>query len=153
MITEFCLKIQSVAKQKSTGLNYGALKQRDVKQQFVELVANTFPHDACSHVDGCIDDVYANIVQSVSDAAIATIPALTHVAKRPWISNHTLGIIQKRHEARVFKNWSGEAHLHKQVKASAKRDRANWLQHLAGSGSWRDLKKLRERCSPQQGLS
>ena len=136
--------MQNVAKQKSTCFNYGALKLRDIKKHFVEFVAITFPHDACSHVDGCIDDVYANIVQSVSDAAIATIPPLTHVAKRPWISTGTLGLIQKRHKPRVSKNRLVEEDLHKQVKVSAKRHRANWLQHLAGSGSRRDLKKLRK---------
>jgi len=70
---------------------------------------------------------------------------------KPWISQATLDLVDRKRLARSQGSYVTEKLLRKQVQKSAKRDRANWLQDLAARGDWASLKMLRKGRKPQQG--
>ena len=71
------------------------------------------------------------------------IPLAPPTPHKPWISEATFALIRKRQEARRANDWSLEKELRRETKQSSRRDRARWLQDLAGSGDWQSLRKLR----------
>ena len=89
---------------------------------------------------------------SVMASAIASlIPVINVRANKPWISSETLELLRLRREARLGGQWDREKQLRAEVKRSAKRDRARWLEDLASSGDWKCLRRLRRGRPVKQG--
>ena len=68
-------------------------------------------------------------------------------AKRPWISSSTLSSLMRRNEARANGNYSEEKLLHREVRASVRRDRARWLDEQVAGGNWKGVRNLMKKPS------
>ena len=73
------------------------------------------------------------------------------MARKPWISNRTLELIDKRNESRINGCQEEEIKIQKEIRNSVKHDRCDYLDTLAGGGTWSDLKKLRQGPSRMKG--
>ena len=62
-----------------------------------------------------------------------------------------MGFIDERQLARREGDWRKENELSDIIKKSAKSDRKKWLEDLAGSGSWKDVRYLRSPNKSFQG--
>ena len=67
---------------------------------------------------------------SMKQAAQHCLPTVRAIAKRPWISDRTLQLIDQRTDACTARNLAAERRLDAQVKHSVKRDRDAWLDDL-----------------------
>ena len=74
-------------------------------------------------------------------------------AKRPWIWPYTLKLIDDRQAARYQANHALEVHLNKAIREAARKDRAHWLDSLAHSGDWGQLRKLRKGVKPSRSTA
>ena len=153
VITELSLK---VAKAETIGsspkrLDYKSLRNEETAAEFVREVRSNFPHELCRDLHSNVSAACGEMVSCLSEAATRTLPTALHHAQYPWISAHTVSLIDERHAARVSRNHELEQSLHKQVKKSARHDRTQWLDELASSGDWNSLKQLRKRKQPSQG--
>ena len=99
---------------------------------------------------GTVDVKWSAFKDSISLAADECIPASAVKRRRPWISESTLQMVLARHDARKAGNWALEKKLRKQTQKSVRKDRALWLQQLAGNGDWESLRKLRSKRATSQ---
>ena len=92
-------------------------------------------------------------MRTVENAVCHLVPLKQHRPNKPWISETTLHLLDRRRAVRENGKWILEKQLRGEVKRSAKADRAKWLEDLAGSGNWDCIKKLRKwRCVRQGRL-
>ena len=76
---------------------------------------------------------YDNLNEHAFGVAKVVVDALPPIVSqlptpnRPWISVYTLSLIGRRNGAREVGNYIEEQVLHKEVRASVRRDRAGWL--------------------------
>lgn len=89
-------------------------------------------------------DEHAGYVSCAMQAASAVASVQGPVAKRPWISQHSPGIIKQREEARRLRQPDAEKALQRQVRAAVKRDRQQWIEEDLAGGSWSAIKALRK---------
>ena len=68
--------------------------------------------------------------------------------KRPWITESTLKLIERRHQARLDADIHAERSLQHLIKKFVRRDRETYLRSLAGSGDWNKLRELRKGKKP-----
>ena len=61
---------------------------------------------------------------------------------RPWILASTLALITRRTTARESGNYVEEKRLHKEIRASVRRDRAGWLNDQLVGGNWTGVRRL-----------
>lgn len=140
VIAKLCLEVVKTKPNKSTRLDFKSLRDTNLAREFANAVEQDFPHSLCQQNSSNVTDVYASIISCMDTVSQVILPS---VAFRPWISAATLELIQERHEARAQASTQRERLLHKKVKASAKRNREQWLNDLASTGSWRDVRLLR----------
>jgi len=74
-------------------------------------------------------------------AAKTSIPTLQVKPMKPWIQHRTLELIQLRNSARLHQQYNLEKQLNKQIRSSAKQDRAQWIEQLLESGDWKCIKQ------------
>jgi len=98
-----------------------------------------------------INSMSASVASAFACAQDEVIPNVTSRPKRPWISSSTLRLIELRHQARLRNDHDTEARLCKEIKKAAKKDRQEWLTSLAGTGSWKDIRKLKGGAAQSQG--
>ena len=98
-----------------------------------------------------VNDIGVSINSCFLAAAAHTLPPEPRIARRPWISQATLDLICDRTNARRTADYSLEKELSKEIRRSAKRDRAQWLTDLAASGSWDSMRYLKKKRKPAQG--
>ena len=122
--------------------DWSVLKDPMVRHKFVEEVnksmiehTNTGPCDLNRRWDTLQDTVRVAVERNI--------PVLPAEAKRPWISQATLDLIQERTRAHIDQNWPLEKDLRKQVHRSARSDRGRWLEDLVKDGDWNSIKRLR----------
>ena len=120
-------------------LDYKSLRNKDIAEGFIQEVRHNFPHNLCRDLHSNVSETCQKMVTCLSEAAAVALPTAVHTAKYPWISMHTVSLIDQRHAARVSKDHVLERYLHKEVKQSAKQDRTKWLDDLASSGDWNSL--------------
>ena len=133
-------------------LNTGAKKKMDrslLKEASVATVFNdTFQRSLETQVRG--DDVNQLCI-SVANAFDAAAECLqvesVRQSRRPWITKATIEMVEARALARRDGNYDEEKRLHKLVRQSARRDRRAWLSDLAGTGAWKNLRRIRKRRS------
>ena len=75
---------------------------------------------------------------------MGTVPVKQQAANKPWISKQTLDLISSRQEARAINDVLTERKVHKQIRASAKADRARWLNNALATGDWTQIRLLRK---------
>ena len=69
---------------------------------------------------------FADLVKDAFDhAALSTLPTVSYIAKKPWISRATLDLIKQRDVHRRSNEYDQEKSLNVQIRHSAKRDRAS----------------------------
>lgn len=116
------------------------LNSNPIRDAFLKEIPRMLP---CS--DHRIDERWSEWRASVSDAAEKCVPAAAPRKTKPWISEATLGLIQRRLDARASADWPLEKQLRKETQKSVRKDRSNWLTDLAGRGDWQSLRKLRQK--------
>ena len=98
-----------------------------------------------------INEMCARTDDAFSESAETVLPKSAPVRRRPWISNDTIDLIEKRRLARNAGNSQGEKDLQHEFKGSARNDKKQRLLELAGTGTWAAAKHLRSGTSRSQG--
>ena len=119
-----------------------ALKDRSISSAFVELFKEALASKSSERDSGNLNCL-SECVAAAFAAAESALPEVHTSKRKPWISQSTLDLIEQRRLARTVNDFVEEAKLHKLVKKSAKSDRKKWLEDLAGSNTWANLRKLR----------
>ena len=83
--------------------------------------------------------------------AEASLPQHSATAKRPWISERTLALIDRRSAARRVRDRGAEEALNKEVMTSVMRDRSTWLELVLADGDWAQIRKLKKGFTSNQG--
>ena len=116
---------------------------------FEEIVTTEIHEDG--HGSGDLNSKCAILNKAFQHAQDMVVPDIPAQARRPWISTSTLNLITARKESRAKADHREEQELQWKIKQSARRDRREWLKSLAGSGAWKDARKLRDGVSHPQG--
>ena len=124
-------------KDTSISNSFRALFQESLQSRAVEK-----PSDL-DQIDTCVAEAFGKAEEALTNQ----LPS----KKKPWISQATLDLINRRHLARTSNDVDEELRLHKLIKKSARMDRRLWLEDLAGSRSWAALRKLRRGHRHLQG--
>ena len=89
-------------------------------------------------------DQQATNVEDAMRVASSVAVRTGRVARRPWISQRTLDLIEQREESRE-QGWAQrENQQHRQVRASAKQDKRDWIEEELVGGPWSAVKALRK---------
>ena len=126
-------------------LDWSSLRNQQYRSGFVREVQSL--HLPTGAETGHWDDA----CQRIQSAAERLLPAMKRRPNKPWISEGTLVLIDRKRDARTEGDWTAEKSLNKLVKQSAKKDRAAWLDKLARSGEWQAMKNIRGGTRRQQG--
>ena len=96
-------------------------------------------------------DMRWSFMKKAMEKSVETcIPAKGTVAKKPWISQRTLQLIEKRTRAHIDQDWRSEKKFRKEVHKSARADKSDWLENLVKVGDWKAVKRLRKGRRIQQ---
>ena len=141
--------LRNTPKQKQ--IDRSILKNDQVARSFKlgferSLAAATVERDTAD-----VDDLCAAVSTAFAHASVVLEVEPSCTRRKPWISQKTLDTIKDRAQARAAGDWAEERRLHKLVRASARRDRRDWLTELAGSASWDRVRKLKQKVSHNQG--
>jgi len=120
--------------------NWEALKIPAVLKSFGQELLHGHEDETAEGLDQKWDAVRTTI----QDAVEKHIPTVKACKRKPWISQDTLELICQRNDARKAVDRENEQILRKMIQKSARKDRAAWLNNLAGKGDWQSLKKLRK---------
>ena len=93
----------------------------------------------------------SQMAEAFRTAASRTLTTQALKPRKPWISRHTLDLLEHRRAARDNFDFALEKQMHSLVKASVKQDRSNWLDKLLAEGNWDEVRKLRKGFKPNQG--
>ena len=132
----------STEAKKKEKLQWETLQDTSVHAAFVDCFAQC-AGDADGPTAEGINDTWHALRNAFNVAADTCIPKAKATRQKPWISDRTLTLIQRRRQARFMEDWDLEKQLRKDTKRSARQDRATWLTELAGKGDWHSLKQLR----------
>ena len=119
--------------------------------------ANRFSTAVCSdiqavqHNDLELDHFNQHLQSAFQKASSNILTSSKARPKHPWISDATLSFIEKRNRERARGDWRQEKQLTRIIKNSVKKDREQWLQSLAGSGRWADIRRIRKPDQAAQG--
>ena len=87
--------------------------------------------------------------------ACQALPTAPEAANNPWITANALDLIRQRRLARAANDYDNEKLLHQQVRASAKKNRTEWLDKMLQDGNWTQVRQLRRprraKCCKLQG--
>jgi hypothetical protein len=128
-----------------------ALKEDSTSRRFASVFQDSL-NDTLVHLDKSdVNAMGVCITEAFQHAEKLVLPLVSVMRHKPWISQHTLDLIESRREARRHGDAAGEQDLQKQVRSSAKLDRRNWLENLASEGTWSAIRKLRRGKPHSQG--
>ena len=123
-----------------------ALKNTDMRAAFRSFVWSELEEGID---EGIINDSCSALCEAMRNTADILLQSSKASATKPWISTHTLRLIDERNkkgphsdEGRVLK---------KAVKDAAKEDRRIWLNKLIENGDWDSLKFLRKPRQADKG--
>ena len=91
-----------------------------------------------------LDDYNSCVNRAFMVAASSSLPAVRATAQRPWIQGRTLELIDARNVARRSADHNREVVLNRAIGRMARRDREIWLNDLAPTRDWGQLRKLRK---------
>ena len=137
--------VTSKAETNSEGLEFppAASDKTTFRTDFAQ---NNCTEDYDESVEATWSSINASFV-----AAAECVPDIVFVLRRPWISEVTVQLISQRSDARAAGDYSVEKRIHKEVRKSAKVDRARWLDEALVSGSWRSVRNLKKPRAAKQG--
>ena len=148
-VLEVAIERVSQRKNRRHSLNWLALQHSDTKRKIVQ----DFVQRLETNVDSSIDDRWGAICDTahkVVQECATSLHLEPRSANKAWISIETLALIDLRNAARYSGDHIDEVRLRKDVKRSAKRDRATWLESLAGIGDWNALRRLKNPTKTSQ---
>ena len=126
-----------------------SLNNNTIATEFVRAFGEHLQNSAPDASD--VDAASANIVEAFHHAEKVALPVVAPSRRKPWISDATLSLIDRRRAARASSFIEEELILQKAVRKSARIDRKNWLLELAGNGGWSNWNKLRRGQKHTQG--
>ena len=132
-------------------IDRGHLKDKQVAESFNTRFERYLGSRQSFRSNEDVNAVECIVAEAFTDAAQVLTSHVAAHAKRPWISGDTLKLIERRLQARMANDWQQERQIHKLVRASAKKDKRQYLTDLAGTGSWINLRKLRKPALHSQG--
>ena len=142
LIGVFEVSIEKVNKKKRVCLDITALHNPQVCEEFRDVAYEKLEGQALTG---------NSIVSALHAAANIVLPIQKASQRKPWISQRTLDLIDARNNLRIEGRHIEEAELQKEIRKSARHDKRNYLDILAGSGSWDQLKMLRRGPSRMKG--
>ena len=147
-----CVLQVSVPKEKSSNglerFELQSLHNRDVAKAFSTKVISEFQDLHQDYTDQSSETYHKDLQQAFRTAASNLLCTSKARPRKPWISDTTLLLIDKRNLARYEGRWTQEKELSKIIQRAVKKNRELWLQSLTESGSWADIKKLRKPLRP-----
>ena len=87
---------------------------------------------------------HADRVSSALANAATYLPCGRPPPRKPWISAHTMGLIEQRNACRTASDYAEEKHLNKEIRPAARTDRRAWLYSSLQGGTWAAIKQLRQ---------
>ena len=125
------------------------------EQDWKALQRNAFRNSALEmdlpSSDSPLDTQWDNSKDAMHQIAAKVLPKASMDAKRPWVSELTLQLLEEKLVARREGNWTNEKALRTRVKAAVRRDKRAWLEKMIDTGGWDAVKKLRRKSSIQPG--
>ena len=154
LISEIMVELPLQTQNRMTNkLDFSILRDRVHANRFatvfddqMDMFEHAAPSDALD-----VDMQCARLDDAFHAAASVCLPERAVRANRPWISNGTLELLEKRLEARRARDYDSERTLTKRIKANVKRDRSQWLDDALATGDWAEVRKLRRGRKLQQG--
>lgn len=119
--------------------NISSLKDPCAREYFYEAFSQLLVGFGAHNLDE-----HEQQISRAYKGASSTLPCCVAKPKKPWISDHTLGLITERNTKRRIKDCAGEKILHKKIRDSAKMDRRRYLHDELASGGWAAIKRLRK---------
>ena len=96
------------------------------------------------------------MTQAIKQASRDAFPEIPPRAKKPWVSNQTLKLIDGRKKARHSQQFQHAGALHKQIQKQARKDKKIWLEDAFKQGAsgtardqWAPVKNTRKGYSPK----
>ena len=129
------VKHSPVRRQNDTcSMDYKLLRSASVANAFARSFVSALP----SKEHGTDVNAVCAAVTGASDKAARDVLIVNTPTRRskPWITQATLTLIQRRRDARNVNDFEEEKTLNKSIRNSARKDRRTWLLDIAGSGSW-----------------
>ena len=126
------------------------MKDHIISNSFTSLFQEALEQRTDNERDDNVDRISGYITEAFTAAECALGHARA-TKKKPWISEGTLNLIELRQAARISNDFEEEARLHKSIRKSARADRKQFLEDLAGSRTWGALRILRQGAKHSQG--
>ena len=130
-IAEICISFTQKAKVQKSFPNVSALRNKCNRDEFYGAFVQ---HLTLQRKEQENLDVHAEHISDAFKVGIETLPKKELTAKRPWISEGTLDLIQRRNAQRHSGNYGEECRLNKLVRDSAKNDRQKFITEDIGNG-------------------
>ena len=116
--------------------NWKSLQSQEVRERLladIRLEQNTTGSN--------LDDQWEALRTCKNPAVERHVPEQARKQHKPWI-RQTLSLIEERTIARQNDDRALESSLSKEIKRSARSDRACWLDELAATGDWQALRNF-----------
>ncbi|OLP80991.1 LINE-1 reverse transcriptase-like [Symbiodinium microadriaticum] len=125
----------------NVGSSPGTLKNPIHANRFAAIFEDEMQHVSSGNLS--IDALYADMTKAFYTAAQRCVPASCFKPARPWISDHTLSLLEARDRSRSINDRIMERAYTLDIKQSVKQDRTRWLDGLLSNGNWDEIRKLR----------
>ena len=119
-IAQVFVSLEQKPKDNKSFKNVAALRNQEHRDEFYSAFVQ---HMAVKHGNDQSLDTHAENISGAFESGTNTLPKQEVTAKRPWISEGTLALIQQRNTQRRHGDYEEECKLNKLVRASAKKDR------------------------------
>ena len=121
--------------------DYTSLREEMIRR---DLVHSFKMHQRKMSPPRNIDEELLDINSSIRTAINDHLPTKPRIAKKPWISNTTLELIERRNQFRQQNDSTNDREISKQIKKQVRLDRQNWLNELLDNGNWRAVKDFKQ---------
>ena len=133
-----------------TALEPSGLKNKFTSNRFSDLFDEQMEATVSTDAED-LNLTYACLLDAFHAAAERTLPTCKATQRRPWISDCTLALIERRGKARRDGRVLQEHLLNIEVRRSVTQDRGRWLDVALAIGDWDVIRRLRKGFTPKQG--
>ena len=123
-------------------IDRASLRNLSIRNSFQALFEESLQPKVREKHSGSLDSV-SDCITRAFEAAEMSLPKVAAAKRKPWISQTTLDLVERRHSAHMTRDFETERLLHSEIKKAAKTDKKRWLEELAGANSWRALRVMR----------
>ena len=131
VISSMEVSVPIIKHERTLRMDYQALRDPDFAKWFSQQVVSEFQQFPADYCD--VDTFCQRLQNTLCNTATSNLPKSQIWAKRPWISENTLALIDRRYIIRSNGDWQQEKKLSRLIKNNVKHDREIWLQHLANT--------------------